>query len=173
MTYDGKLSTLKEVGARGGSYGFVATDLNFDGLTDCMIANKVSGECVSYLCYLATNDGPPFVYSEPLSALYNLQANPEKQTLFAFSHNKETLVEDFYTVTDATTQYVWKDGTLTPERQLSLRYYSETGAYCLSAAIYNPETQRFDLDIEDFTDQWFFSEEQLKAYDLSALYYFR
>ena len=163
----------KSVGHRNGSYGFVATDLNFDGLTDFMIADKISGECVSYLCYLATNDGPPFVYSEDLSSLYNIQTNPEKQVLFAFSHNTEEISNRAYTVTDTTTQYIWKDGELTPERHLSLCYYSETEAYCLSAAIYNPETQQFDMDIEGFSDKWFFSEESLKDYDLSTLYYFR
>ena len=164
----------KNVGARDGKYGFVATDLNFDGLTDFMIADEISGECVSYSCYLATNDGPPFVYSANLSDLYNIQVNPEKQTLFDFSHNtEETADGEYYTVTDTTTQYVWKDGTLTPERHVYLRYYSETNAYCLSAAIYNSETGKFDIDIEDFSEKWFFTEEQLKSADLSLLYYFR
>ena len=149
----------KSVGSRDGKYGFVTTDLNFDGLTDFMIADEVSGECISYLCYLASNDGPAFVYSEELSNLYNIQANPEKQTLFAFAHNtEETADSEHYTVTDTVTQYVWKDGTLTPERHVYLRYFSETNAYCLSAAIYNPKTGEFDVDIENFSEKWFFTE---------------
>jgi hypothetical protein len=80
----------KKIGTRNGNYGFVATDLNFDGLTDFMIADDVSGECVSYLCYLATDGGSKFVYSESLSNLYNIQVNTEQQTLFAFSHNKKS-----------------------------------------------------------------------------------
>jgi hypothetical protein len=83
------------------------------------------------------------------------------------------LNDEYYTVTDTTTQYIWKDGKLTPERLLSLRYYSETQAYCLSAGIYNPETNQFDVDIENFSEKWFFTDEQLNAYDLSVLYYFR
>ena len=163
----------KSVGSRDGDYGFVATDLNFDGQTDWMIARDVSGECISYLCYLQNAEGDGFTHSEELSALYNVKADPSKRVLLAFSHTTEDISKQEYIITDTATQYVWKDGALTPERCISLKYYSETKSYCLSAKIYNAETKRFDLDIEGFSDKWFFTEESIKAYDLNELYYFR
>ena len=117
----------KSVGDRGGDYGFVATDLNFDGKTDLMIADNVSGECTSYTCYLQNPDGG-FTYSEALSKLYNIRVKPETQALLAFSHNTEYISKQDHIITDAATQFVWKDGTLTPERRVSLAYYSETKA---------------------------------------------
>ena len=168
-----KVKVKKDLGAQGGNYGFVATDLNFDGTTDFMIADEISGDCISYLCYLWNTEKETFQYSKELSELYNIRPDSEKKALRGFTHVSEKISRREVVITDAATMYIWKDGALTPERRISLTYYSETDAYCLSARIYNPETSAFDLDIESFPDKWFLTEEALKDYDLSQLYYFR
>lgn len=168
-----KVKINKSVGALDGSYGFLATDLNFDGTTDFMIADEVSGDCISYLCYLWDAEEQTFKRSDALSDLYNVKPDPEKKSLLGFSHISEKISKQDVVITDTATRYVWKDGELTPERCIALTYYSETESYCLSAKIYNPDTKAFDLDIEGIPDKWFLTEESLKDYDLSQLYYFR
>ena len=168
-----RVKVSKDIGTRGGNYGFTATDLNFDGMTDLMIADEISGDCVSYLCYLWDAEKSTFQYSEALSDLYNVKPDAEKKALLGFTHISEKISKQEVVITDTATMYLWKDAVLTPDRRISLTYYSETDAYCLSAKIYNPETSAFDLDIENIPDKWFLNEEDLKNYDLSQLYYFR
>ncbi len=161
------------VGAQNGTYGLSVADLNFDGHLDILLMQSVSGEEISYLAWLWNAERETYSTSEALSALKNITPVPERKAILAFSREKETRGGQLVQSTDSTVQYVWKSGELVPERCISLTYYAENAAWCLSAKIYNPQTDDFDTDINGTPDRWFFSAAELDAYDLSQLYYFR
>ncbi len=163
------------VGTQGGDYGFEVLDLNFDGFADFMIANDVSGDCVSYLCWLWDNEEGDYVKSESLTGLCNVRTNEELQAVFGFEHTYDT--EKAYldvpatsTTSDITTKYVWKDGILTPDIRISITYFSETDIYLYSVAYYNAETGTME---EDYTKEQWWTPEEYQTRDLSVLYYFK
>lgn len=168
-----KVKVDESVGKQSGTYGLTAVDLNFDGALDIMLMQSVSGETVSYLCWIWDAKRETYVASTPLSSLLNIKVIPERSALLAF--HREDAVRDGRVIgwTDAATQYVWKNGELTPERRIALTYFTETNSYCLAAKLYNSATQSFDIDIDGTPDRWFFSQPELDAYDLSQLYYFK
>ena len=160
----------KKVGNLHNTYGLVVEDLNFDGNADIKVAEKVSGDCVSYSCWLYDANSGSYQKSEAFNGLYNVKADAERKAVLAFSQS--IVKEDgATTTTDSTTQYLWKDGALVPNMRLSLSYYSESNVYCSSVAYYNPTDGSFEIDNEQ--EHWFFSEAERNAYDFSALYYFK
>ncbi len=170
-----KVKVDREVGALGGSYGFEATDLNFDGVTDLMIASEVEGDCISYLCYLWDAKQNDYLLSEELGGLYNVRANAELKAVFGFSHahEDEKAYLDVPAATidsDIATKYVWKDGKLLPQMRTSVTFYSETNRYLYSVAYYNEETREWTDDY--YSEKWF-TPEQYAEQDMSFLYYFR
>lgn len=168
-----KVTVDESVGKQMGTYGLSVIDLNFDGAHDIMLMKSVSGETVNYLCWLWDAERETYVASAQLSYLSNTKIVPERNVLFGFHHEEQTRGGQVTEWTDAATQYVWKSGDLVPDRRIALTYYAESDSYCLSAKIYNPTTQRFDIDIDGTPDRWFFSASELDEYDLSQLYYFR
>lgn len=168
-----KVEVDESVGKQYGTYGLTVVDLNFDGALDIMLMQSVSGETVNYLCWLWDAKRETYVSSAQLSYLFNIKVIPERSALLAFHHEEQSRNGQMTEWTDAATQYVWKNGELTPERRIALTYFAETDSYCLSAKLYNSLTEHFDIDIDGTPDRWFFSQSELDTYDLSQLYYFR
>lgn len=168
-----KVKVDKSVGKQFGTYGLAIVDLNFDGAFDIMLMQSVSGETVTYLCWLWDAERETYVASAQLSYLANTKVVPERNALLGFHHEEQSRSGQVTEWTDAATQYVWKNSDLVPDRRIALTYYAESGSYCLSAKIYNPTTQCFDIDIDGTPDRWFFSKAELDEYNLSQLYYFR
>jgi len=177
-----RAKVAKDVGSLGGDYGLQVADLNFDGHNDVMIATEVAGDCVAYLCWLYDTKKETYVKNEELTGLCNVaplvyeneNTNVRTQAVFAFEHTYET--EQAYDdvpaasiSSDITTMYVWqKDGTLKPEKRVSITYYSESTMYCYSVSWYDDKTGKF----EDSDDKWM-TPEEYKTYDMSFLYYFK
>ena len=173
LLFTTKVKIPKKLGRLGGDYGFSAVDLNFDGHTDFMIANAVSGDCISYLCWLYNAEAQTYEPSAELSGLCNIKADASLKALFAFTHTytaeKAYLdVPASHVTVDSTTKYVWENGKLTPEIRATVTYYSETDLYCYSLAKYDGESQAF----ADPDDKWL-TPEEYKAFDMSFLYYFK
>ncbi|MBE6554303.1 MAG: hypothetical protein E7666_08180 [Ruminococcaceae bacterium] len=170
-----KVKIDSEVGNLGETFGFEATDLNFDGVTDFMIASEIDKDCISYLCYVWNAEKETYQLSEELGKLYNVKADTELKAIFGFSHTHET--EKAYLDvpaasidTDIATKYVWKDGKLLPQMRTSVTFYSETNRYLYSVAYYNAETREWTDDF--YSEKWFTPEEYAEQ-DLSFLYYFK
>ena len=168
-----KVKIPRSVGSLGGHYGFEIIDLNFDGYNDLMLADGVSGECISYICWLYDEASGKYVRSEQLSGLCNIHADADLKALLAYTHTytMEQAYADVpasYITVDSTTKYVWNDGNLTPEVRASISYYSETEMYQYSVAVYDSENGTF----ADSDDKWL-SPEEYKTYDMSFLYYFK
>lgn len=161
------------VGTQNGTYGLTVTDLNFDGAADILLMQSISGESVFYRAWLWNVQKETYSLSESLSSLCNIKPIPERGAILAFSHGQELRDNQLIQWSDSATQYVWKSGELIPERQIQLTYYADVAAWCLTAKIYNPQSKKFDIDISGMSDRWFFSQEELSAYDLSQLYYYR
>lgn len=173
LLFTAKVKIPKGLGRMGGDYGFFVLDLNFDGHSDFMIADGVSGDCTSYLCYLYQPDLGTYVRSDALSGLCNVKADPELEAVFAFTHTYTTEeayldVPATYISTDTTTKYKWKDGVLTPHSRASITYYSETGLYCYSVSDYDSKAGEFS----ESDDKWL-TPEEYKTYDMHFLYYFK
>ncbi|MBR3895091.1 MAG: hypothetical protein IKJ35_08085 [Clostridia bacterium] len=170
-----KVKVDSKVGNLGETYGFEATDLNFDGVTDFMIACKVEKDCTSYLCYVWSAEKETYLLSEDLGKLYNVKADPELKAIFGFSrtHEEEKGYLDAPPATidsDIATKYIWKDGKLLPQMRTSVTFYSATNYYLYSVAYYNAETKEWTDDF--YNEKWFTPEEYAKQ-DLSFLYYFK
>ena len=86
ILWSSSVKVEKNVGTRGGSYGFDAVDLNFDGYTDISLAYDLKGECLFYRCWLYDAQSNTYVLSDELTGLANLQADAEKQCLFGFTN---------------------------------------------------------------------------------------
>ncbi len=176
ILWSSSVKVEKKVGTRGGSYGFDAVDLNFDGYTDIMLAYDLQGECLFYRCWLYDAQSNTYVLSDALTGLANLQADAEKQCLFGFTNRITSTPApspEFSGITvntDAATKYIWKDGELIPSIRVSITHYSETDTYCYSVAYYNEETKQ--LEEEPDMENWLTHDEYMDA-DLGFLYYFR
>lgn len=165
----------KKVGDRGGSFGFSADDLNFDGYRDLSIATDVDGDCSSYKCYLYNPSSGKYDYSKVLSDLYNVKADAKLKAVFGFTHSYKSEpayldVPACFISTDSATKYVWKDGVLTPEMRVSMVYYSETSRYLYSVSYYNAKTQTFE---EDYGKEVWMTADEYQAADKSVVYYFK
>ena len=163
----------KSVGNLDGDYGLEIRDLNFDGHLDLMIAEKVDGDCVSYLCWLKDPEKDTYQASDSLSGLVNIKADEKLKAIFGFSHSL-TYEQEYGDAkasaisTDTATKYVWERGSLIPHTRVSLTYYERTDRYCYSVSYYNEITEEFD----DSNDIWLTPEEYQEE-DMSFLYYFR
>lgn len=161
------------VGNLNGNYGFSVLDLNFDGQLDLMIAQKVEGELVSYLCFLKDPDAFNYQLSEELSELVNIKVDERLGAIFGFSqsvtYEQEYGDEKPYKVsTDTTTKYVWEDGKCIPHTRVSLAYFEKTDRYCYSVAYYDEVAKEFEIS----NDIWLTPEEYAEE-DMSFLYYFK
>lgn len=161
------------VGNLNGNYGFSVLDLNFDGQLDLMIAQKVEGELVSYLCFLKDPDAFNYQLSEELSELVNIKVDERLKAIFGFSqsvtYEQEYGDEKPYKVsTDTTTKYVWEDGKCIPHTRVSLSYFEKTDRYCYSVAYYDEVAKEFEIS----NDIWLTPEEYAEE-DMSFLYYFK
>jgi len=170
-----KIDVSDEVGNRGGTYGFSADDLNFDGYRDLSIATDVDGDCASYKCYLYNASSGRYDYSEVLSNLYNVKADAKLKAVFGFTHSYQSEpayldVPACYITTDSATKYVWKNGILTPDIRVSIIHYSETSRYLYSVAYYDAETKTFE---EDYGKEVWMTPEEYQAADKSVVYYFK
>ena len=169
------ISVSEKVGARDGSYGFSADDLNFDGYRDLAIPTDVSGECSTYVCYLYNAQKKTYVYSEELSALYNVKSDATLKAVFGFSQTStyEPAYQDVpagVITSDIATMYTWEKGVLTPNMRVSITHYPETSNYLYSVAYYDAETKSFS---EDYGKEHWISEEKYKDADLSVIYYYK
>ena len=167
-----RIRVAADVGSLRGSYGLEVLDLNLDGRQDLMIPDGVTGECLSYLCWLQTEDGS-YQKSEALSGLCNLAVDPELKAVFAFSHDYDYMEggDDEAASSasrDITTKYVWKRGKLVPEMYAAITYYTPSNLYCFSVAYYDEASGSFS----DPDDVWLTPDEYAEK-DMSFLYYFR
>ena len=170
-----KVDVSDEVGNQGGTFGFAADDLNFDGYRDLTIYTDVSGDCYTSKCYLYNPSSGKYDYSSVLSQLNNVKGDANLKAVFGFEHTYKSEpayldVPACYISTDAATKYVWKDGALTPEIRVSITYYSETARYLYSVAYYNSTSKKFE---EDFGKEIWFTAEEYKNTDTSVVYYFK
>ncbi len=173
LLFSTKVDIDRKVGKLGGDFGFEAVDLNFDGHTDFLIVDAVSGECRSCLVWLYDPAADDYIPSPELTGMNNVKADAELKAVFSFEHTytKEQAYMDVpvtYQSTDAATKYVWKGGVLTPEIRVSVTYYSEVDTYCYSVAHYDEADQKF----ADSDDKWL-TPDAYKSYDMSFLYYFK
>ena len=164
---DGSVGNLND------RYGLELLDLNFDGHLDLMIAEKLEGEQITYLCWLKSADGYDYQPSEALSGLNNIKADERLKAIFGFSqsvtYEQEYGDEKPYKVSaDTTTKYVWEGGELIPHTRVSLSYFEKTERYCYSVAYYDEVAKEFEIS----NDIWLTPEEYAEE-DMSFLYYFR
>ncbi len=170
--FDKRIKVDRQVGRRGGSFGFEILDLNFDGLNDWKLITDINGEMQYEACYLQTADGG-YEYARALEGLANIHPDPEQKTLLTFSQAKESKLapgaeHESYINTDTVTGYTWKEGKLVPYRRVSYAYHSEQNIYIYSVSDYNEALGEF-LDPDDN----YLSPEEYAAADLSFFYYFR
>lgn len=175
VTWHKKVKVSKKIGSQTGTYGFFAEDLNFDGYRDLRIATDVSGDCVSYICFLYNPATQKYVSYEDLNKLYNVQPNAELKAVFGFDHLYETEpayndVPEQKTSKDITTKYVWENGKLTPQMRVSLTHYSIGDRYLYTIAYYDSETNSF---FEDYMNEIWMTADEYRNMDLHTLYYFK
>ncbi len=172
LLFSEKVKVDRKVGTLGGSYGFQVLDLNFDGRSDMMLVDKVAGEEMRYICWIAGEDGSYTRHPE-LTGLCNVAVDEKLKMVMSYRHSYEVTEggdgrPDSTVTTDTVTRYIWENGELVPFRRVSLTYYSETERYCYSVSDYDTVRKEFP----DPDDVWLTPAEYEKE-DFSFLFYFR
>lgn len=165
-----RVRTDRDMGKVDDTYGLSVQDLNFDGYDDVLIAIAKDGDCISYDCYIRTDEKPQYNLSTELSGLCNIKADARLKAILVFEETTEARDDNAFLRTEKVTKYFWKEGKLVPDMYAAIQYYSggEQKPYYYSVAYYDEELG----DFLDSSDLWF-TEDEYEAADWSFFYYFK
>lgn len=106
-------------------------DMNFDGYMDVKIASSVGRANRYDDCWLWDKASRKFVLHEELSQLASTVFNPDKRTVYSYTHISAAESEE--------ATYIWKNGRLSPIQRLE-RTYSHDGNRLIERE-YRPDEQ--------------------------------